>query len=321
MSKYVGESEASVRAIFSEAWDQASQLESRCAVVFFDEIDALGQARCGMGGGGGGGSSSGDGEGGGCSRRVLAELLLQLNIVSDGKYQPQQQLSEEGGKHASVAPVGDDNYNDGSSSLGDHGVDGSCSSNDEAGRTTSHPFVRVIVVGASNRPQDCDAALLRRFGLRLYVGLPSRKDRKKLLVRLLGDIDHCISSSQFSIIAESTDGWSYSDLEVLAREAAMAPVRECIQKAARLRKSRATQSGGVASGQEDGDQPSDTDALSRDTLLADFQSLRFVTIKDFERAIEFWLGNDENMGSFCMDAVVSCPSSSRYDSSSDEGEE
>jgi SpoVK/Ycf46/Vps4 family AAA+-type ATPase len=36
LSKFVGESEAAVRELFQEAHNQAMQLESKCAVVFFD---------------------------------------------------------------------------------------------------------------------------------------------------------------------------------------------------------------------------------------------------------------------------------------------
>jgi SpoVK/Ycf46/Vps4 family AAA+-type ATPase len=75
LSKFVGESEAAVKNIFRKAVDHALYLESKCAVIFFDEIDALGQSRDGSRGG----------EGDGCSRRVLAELLLQLTFVAAQK--------------------------------------------------------------------------------------------------------------------------------------------------------------------------------------------------------------------------------------------
>ena len=45
LSKFVGESETAVRSIFGKAVGMAKQVESRVAVIFFDEIDALGQTR------------------------------------------------------------------------------------------------------------------------------------------------------------------------------------------------------------------------------------------------------------------------------------
>ena len=100
----------------------------------------------------------------------------------------------------------------------------------------------------------------------------------------------------------------------------MAPVRECIRGAALLRKRRARQSGGVASGQEDGDnQQVDPDMQARNLLLRSFRDLRPVSLEDFQRAIEFWISNDENMGNAYSNDP--CCSSAQYDSSSDEDSE
>ena len=58
----------------------AEEMESRCAVVFFDEIDALGMSRGGGEGGSGGGEDSSAGH---SSRKILAELLIQMSLLSD----------------------------------------------------------------------------------------------------------------------------------------------------------------------------------------------------------------------------------------------
>ena len=56
-------------------------MESKCAVVFFDEIDALGQSRVTSDNEGGGVASQGAG-GDNSSRRVLAELLIQMTRLA-----------------------------------------------------------------------------------------------------------------------------------------------------------------------------------------------------------------------------------------------
>ncbi|KAG7245685.1 hypothetical protein CRUP_002120, partial [Coryphaenoides rupestris] len=45
---------------------------------------------------------------------------------------------------------------------------------------------RVLVMGATNRPQELDDAALRRFAKRIYVALPNDETRFKLLKHLLG---------------------------------------------------------------------------------------------------------------------------------------
>ncbi|CAN0501994.1 unnamed protein product, partial [Laminaria digitata] len=44
---------------------------------------------------------------------------------------------------------------------------------------------RVLVVGATNRPQELDEAARRRFVKRLYVPLPDKNGRRQLMNILL----------------------------------------------------------------------------------------------------------------------------------------
>ena len=66
-SKWVGESERAVREVFRRARQVAP------AIVFLDELDALGSAR------GGGSGSAGVGD------RVLAQLLTEMDGIEDLK--------------------------------------------------------------------------------------------------------------------------------------------------------------------------------------------------------------------------------------------
>ncbi|KAI8865534.1 AAA-domain-containing protein [Ramicandelaber brevisporus] len=74
-SKWVGESEKAVRAVFQRA-RQASP-----AIVFFDEIDAIATARSGATSGGSGGGNGGSGGGNSVSDRVLSQLLVELDGI------------------------------------------------------------------------------------------------------------------------------------------------------------------------------------------------------------------------------------------------
>jgi SpoVK/Ycf46/Vps4 family AAA+-type ATPase len=150
---------------------------------------------------------------------------------------------------------------------------------------------RVIVVAATNRPEDCDPALLRRFAVRVLVALPTKRDRKKIISRLLLDVNHSITKSQLDALACSTEGWSGSDLESMTREAVMAPVRETLRAAAILKRraSKNQQSGANSSEEKNGNID-----LIRDSLLIGFRNLRPVSSRDFEDGIAFFLGDSES---------------------------
>jgi SpoVK/Ycf46/Vps4 family AAA+-type ATPase len=89
-------------------------------------------------------------------------------------------------------------------------------------------FPGVVVVAATNRCEDIDAALLRRFSVCIYCAQPSFKDRKSLIKSLLHDISYDITASELNQISESTEGWSGSDVKALTVEAGMAPLREVL---------------------------------------------------------------------------------------------
>ena len=260
------------------AYNDAKKMESLCTVLFFDEIDALGHSR---GPSDMGGQSN---ESDGCSRRVLAELLIQLTLLT------------------STANDKENNGNVGNSMssgvLGEHNekYNGQVTPSDDYSLHRETSNVRVIVVAATNRPEDCDPALLRRFSIRANVGLPTKRDRRKIISKFLSEFDHTISKAQLNDLAGATESWSGCDLESLTREAAMAPIRECLRSAAMLKRRarKMEQQGGDESGQGVKERKSvDPDEQARDALMKDFRQLRPVTLADFEDAIEFWLGKQQ----------------------------
>ncbi|OMJ28870.1 Fidgetin-like protein 1 [Smittium culicis] len=151
-SKWVGEGEKMVRALFAVA--RAKQP----SVVFIDEIDSLLSQR-----------SDGENE---ATRRIKTEFLVQF----DG-----------------VGTTGEED--------------------------------RILVIGATNRPQEIDEAARRRFTKRLYIPLPEKGGRKAIVTNLLRKQSHSLTDAQIDQISELTDGYSGSDMNGLCREAALGPIR------------------------------------------------------------------------------------------------
>ncbi|XP_053333179.1 spastin isoform X2 [Clarias gariepinus] len=151
-SKYVGENEKLVRALFAVA------RELQPSIIFIDEIDSLLCER-----------REGEHD---ASRRLKTEFLIEFDGVQSG---------------------GDD---------------------------------RVLVMGATNRPQELDEAVLRRFAKRIYVTLPSEETRLKLLKNLLSKHGNPLTAKELNQLARVTDGYSGSDLTSLAKDAALGPIRE-----------------------------------------------------------------------------------------------
>ncbi|CAB9526910.1 Fidgetin-like protein 1 [Seminavis robusta] len=85
---------------------------------------------------------------------------------------------------------------------------------------------RVLVIGATNRPQELDEAARRRFVKRLYIPLPNAKDRACLLKVLLEKNENTLSGQEIEKLARDTDGFSGADLKALSSDAAMGPLRQ-----------------------------------------------------------------------------------------------
>ncbi|XP_078069499.1 spastin isoform X1 [Mustelus asterias] len=151
-SKYVGEGEKLVRALFSAA------RELQPSIIFIDEIDSLLCER-----------REGEHD---ASRRLKTEFLIEFDGVQSG---------------------GDD---------------------------------RVLVMGATNRPQELDEAVLRRFAKRVFVSLPNEKIRLLLITNLLAKHGNPLSQRDREHLAKQTEGYSGSDLTALAKDAALGPIRE-----------------------------------------------------------------------------------------------
>ncbi|XP_014297558.1 spastin isoform X2 [Microplitis mediator] len=151
-SKYVGEGEKLVRALFAIA------RELQPSVIFIDEVDSLLSER-----------RDNEHE---ASRRLKTEFLVEFDGLP------------------------------------------------------CNPDERVLVMAATNRPQELDEAALRRFPKRVYVTLPDLQTRVTLLKRLLGKHSDPLTTEELHKTAILTEGYSGSDLTGLAKDAALGPIRE-----------------------------------------------------------------------------------------------
>jgi SpoVK/Ycf46/Vps4 family AAA+-type ATPase len=86
----------------------------------------------------------------------------------------------------------------------------------------------VIVVGATNRPQDIDKAIRRRMPLSFYVPLPNEQQRESIL-RVLLSKESLADDVDLKRLAVLTEGLPGSDLHELCRHAVMHAMREVMQ--------------------------------------------------------------------------------------------
>lgn len=89
---------------------------------------------------------------------------------------------------------------------------------------------RVLIIGATNRPQEIDDAFLRRMSKRLYIPLPNKKSRDQLLRTVINKEiknknKYDLSEKDYEELDVFTKGYSGSDLMGVIREAAMIPLR------------------------------------------------------------------------------------------------
>ncbi|XP_030555457.1 fidgetin-like protein 1 [Drosophila novamexicana] len=83
----------------------------------------------------------------------------------------------------------------------------------------------IVIIGATNRPQELDEAVRRRFVRRIYVSLPAAPARQQIIEKLIQQVHHNLDEAQVQGLAELTEGYSGADMDSLCRYAAMQPLR------------------------------------------------------------------------------------------------
>ncbi|EDQ90357.1 uncharacterized protein MONBRDRAFT_16309, partial [Monosiga brevicollis MX1] len=95
---------------------------------------------------------------------------------------------------------------------------------------TTEKSERLLVLGATNRPQELDEAARRRLSRRLYVPLPDELGREALIRISLQSERHALSDEHVQAIVQRTAGYSGADVVELCKEASFIPLRECGDK-------------------------------------------------------------------------------------------
>lgn len=93
---------------------------------------------------------------------------------------------------------------------------------------------RVLLIGATNRPEELDEAARRRMPKQLYIPLPCGVARRQMVERQLGPggaVAATLSESDLDKIVSKTDGYSGSDMKNLIQEACQGPVRDAVRAA------------------------------------------------------------------------------------------
>ena len=89
---------------------------------------------------------------------------------------------------------------------------------------------RIMILGATNRIQDIDEAILRRMPKKFSVSLPSAPQRLRILGLILKDTRIDKNKFDLEYLVRVTAGMSGSDIKEACRDAAMVPVREYIRQ-------------------------------------------------------------------------------------------
>ena len=90
----------------------------------------------------------------------------------------------------------------------------------------------VIVIGATNRPDMIDPALMRpgRLEQHIFVPPPDAEGRKQILEVYLREVQELLAEDiNIDSLVEKTDGFVGADIEALVREAKMTAIREFVK--------------------------------------------------------------------------------------------
>lgn len=103
--------------------------------------------------------------------------------------------------------------------------------NTSAEETTKKP-PRIVVMGATNRPNALDEALRRpgRFDREIEIGIPDANARAEILVALLKRIPNRLTTAEVEHLASISHGYVGADLAAVCREAGLKTIHRVMSK-------------------------------------------------------------------------------------------
>jgi AAA family ATPase len=93
---------------------------------------------------------------------------------------------------------------------------------------------RVVVIGATNRPNALDEALRRpgRFDREVEIGIPTVEARLSIFTTIMNKIPHNLSNEEMQILAGKSHGYVGADIAAVCREAGLKCIKRCAAAAA-----------------------------------------------------------------------------------------
>ena len=85
---------------------------------------------------------------------------------------------------------------------------------------------QMLLIGATNLPDQLDDAVLRRFSKKILVPHPDSTARYGLLRHLMSSQLNSLTEKDFQEVVKRTERYSCSDLKNLCKDAAMGPIRD-----------------------------------------------------------------------------------------------
>ena len=74
-----------------------------------------------------------------------------------------------------------------------------------------------LIIGATNHLESLDPAILRRFPVRIELGLPKKKDRRDVLNNFFSKSEATCKSEILETVSLVTEGYSMAELNSLCR--------------------------------------------------------------------------------------------------------
>lgn len=93
----------------------------------------------------------------------------------------------------------------------------------------------VLVLGATNIPWQLDSAIRRRFQRRIHIAVPDLPGRMKMFELSVGSTPCDLTPQDFKTLAQMSEGYTGSDINIAVQDALMQPVRK-IQTATHYKK-------------------------------------------------------------------------------------